>query len=248
VVQIRFVPRTLAKLFGGTVAALFAIHSVLQVTRFATGNERLFGLAPLFNLGIDGNVPTFYSGQALFFCAVLLALISYATWRSRAADGIYWLGLTAVFTFLAMDELLELHERLIQPVREAMNAEGLLYYAWVIPYGIAAIAFAALYSRFLYRLPRKTAVRFVVAGALFVLGAVGMEMLGGSYFESFGANNPGYVLLQTVEEGLEMFAIVLFIYALADHISDRFGELTVQITPRSGPQPPVDNALSARRS
>jgi hypothetical protein len=58
---------------------------------------------------------------------------------------------------------------------------------WVIPYGIASAVLALLYFRFVWQLPRVTRARFIVAGLLFVGGALGFEML-----SAIAADRSGY--------------------------------------------------------
>ena len=143
------------------------------------------------------------------------------------------MGLAATFLFLSIDEMLGFHERLIEPTRSVLNASGLLFYAWVVPYAVGVVVFLAVYLRFLFRLPRRTAVLFVIAGAIFVGGAIGMEMLGGLCFEVSGSKNLLYVGLQTIEEILEMAGIVVFMYAIADWMVTRFGGVEIALTPAS---------------
>jgi hypothetical protein len=74
----------------------------------------------------------------------------------------------------------------------------------------------------------------VIAGTIYVVGAIGVEMLTGLYFESHGGGNPGYVALQTVEETLEMSGIVIFIFALADYLDHQFNGLRLVLSSGRG--------------
>ena len=49
---------------------------------------------------------------------------------------------------------------------------------------------------------------------IYVSGVIGVEAVSGWHFEVFGKHNLGYNLLVTLEEGLEMLGVVVFIYAL----------------------------------
>ena len=60
----------------------------------------------------------------------------------------------------------------------------------------------------------------IAAGAIFVGGAIGVEMLGGHWFVTQGRDNVTYVALQTLEETMEMMGIVVFIYALAEYLDE----------------------------
>jgi hypothetical protein len=232
--EIKITPKRLSLAFGGMVAALLAAHVVTQTIRFATGDNFLLGLVPLFSIGSDKNLPTFYSAFAILFCAILLTLIGRASTKDRYLSFGYWYGMAVVFVFLSVDEMLMLHERTIDPLRTMLDASGLLYYTWVLPYGIGVLIFAAIYARFLFRLRRRTRLLFVIAGTIYVVGAIGVEMLTGLYFESHGGGNPGYVALQTVEETLEMSGIVIFIFALADYLDHQFNGLRLVLSSGRG--------------
>lgn len=227
-------PKRLSLAFGSIVAALVIAHVAIQTLRFVTGDDFLFGLVPLFDVGSDRNLPTFYSSVAILFCAILLTLIARASGRDRDPNVGYWYGLVVVFLFLALDEMLMLHERTTRPMRELLGASGLLHYTWVVPYGIGTLLFAAIYARFLMRLRRRTRLLFVSAGAIYVLGAIGVEMINGSYREIHGAENPVYVALQTIEEIMEMAGIVVFIFALAEYLDHQFNGLRLVLSSRSG--------------
>ena len=229
-IRIELSPRFLALTFASVVGLLFVAHVTVQTLRFTLFDSgSMGGLVPLFSLGADGNLPNFYSSLALLFSGLLLVATGVATRLNGERDGWHWLGLAAVFGFLSLDEMMELHERLIEPVREALGTGGLLFYAWIIPYSLAAAALLIIYSPFLLRLPRATATLMVIAGAMFVAGAVGLEMLGGLHFERYGSQNPGYVALQTIEETLEMMGIVVFIYAISSFLVRRYGPFSVRL-------------------
>lgn len=222
-------PKRFARLFGAAVCCLVVAHLVVETLRFASGNERLLGLVPFFSIGSDRNLPTFYSALALLVCAALLGLIGVASRQRTAIRPLYWYGLAAVFVFLSIDEMLMLHEKMIEPLRSKLGTSGLFHYAWILPYGAGLLVLLAVYSRFLLRLPRRTAWLFIISGTVFVTGAIGFEMLGGLYFEAHGGKTIAYVALQTVEETLEMVGIVLFLYALADYLERNLGGIHVRL-------------------
>ncbi len=222
-------PVLLARAFAAVASGFVVIHLVMQTIRFATGNDGLFGLLNAFSLGSDTGIPAYYSALAILFCAVLASLIATGTARRSDPDLRHWIGLAAVFVFLSIDEMLSYHEKLIEPTRNALNTSGILFYAWVIPYGAAGLLFLAIYVPFLRRLPPRIARLFLVAGGVYVCGAIGIEMLGGTVVESEGSGNVSSVAYQTIEESLEMAGIIIFIFALAEHAVVRFGRVGVAL-------------------
>jgi len=223
--------RRVTQWLGVTVAALVVAQVTVQALRFLTGNDRLFGLVYMFSLGAETNFPTFYATFSLLFTAVLLAWVASSSAGGDPGSGKgYWLGLAVVFAFLSTDEMIGFHERLIGPVRSLLGTSDLFFYAWVIPYGVAVLLFAGAYTRFLIRLPRRTAVLFVLAGVVFVTGAIGLEMVGGWYSEEHGNANPAYVTIQTIEELLEMVGVLIFITAILEYADQSFGGLKVRVS------------------
>jgi hypothetical protein len=161
----------------------------------------------------------------LLFTAALLAAVAVHSRRDQA----YWCVLALAFVFLAADEAFEIHEKLIVPLRSRFDTGGVFFYTWVIPYGIATLLFGLAYLRFLLRLPRQTAALFVVAGAVYISGALGMEMVGGLLADQGGVHTIAYVLAQTTEETLEMSGVVLFTYAVADYLSRELGGISIRL-------------------
>jgi len=184
-------------------------------------------LVNLFNLNAEGNIPTFFSSFLLLTASALLAVIGRCN-RGRGGVFMPWQILAVIFLFLAVDETASLHEQLTFLLRARLHTSGYLYFAWVIPYGMATLVVAALFSRFLLRLPAGTRVRFLLAGTIYVTGAVGMEMLGGKYIGTPGARESIYSVLYTMEETLEMLGIAFFVHALLEYMGNQFG--TIRLT------------------
>jgi hypothetical protein len=82
------------------------------------------------------------------------------------------------------------------------------------------LIFVLAYLRFLRDLPKTTRLLFIVSGAVYVGGALGMDMLGG-YFKShpLGSFDMQPIMI-TIEEFMENMGIVLFIFALLSYTRD----------------------------
>ena len=229
--KITLEPKKVAAFFLSVVLLLTLMHVAGRFSAHLFGHEYIFGLIPLFNLGIEGNIPALYSSIAILFCSILLSIITFSKRKSGDSYYFYWLGLAIIFLILSIDESVSLHESLDQPVHEALHTTGLLYFAWVIPCGIAVVVFAAIYFKFLINLPKKTRNLFIFSGAMYVIGALGFEMLEGLQAYVNGKQNIIYTLIYTIEELLEMLAIVLFIYALLSYINLELKGLSINLSP-----------------
>jgi hypothetical protein len=224
-VEIKIGPGKIARVMTLIVASLLLLNVAGLVSRFFLGYDSK--LISAFSFGYEQNFPTFYSALALLFCAALLAIVGAARRKAHREYAFHWGALAAIFAFLSADEMLEIHEVLIVPVREALHTGGMLRFAWVIPYGVLVAVFVLAYLKFLRDLPAKTRRRFVVAGALYVLGALGMELLGSKYYDLHGGDNFVYVMHQTLEELLEMAGVIVFAHAIAEYLRDEVGLVQV---------------------
>ena len=182
----------------------------------------------VFNLNLEGNVPTLFSSLQLMVAALLLSGIAHCH-RQRAQACVLWYFLAAIFIFLAIDEAASLHENLTVSVRTTLETSGYFYYAWVIPYGLAVLLLAALFTKFLLGLPRTSMALFMVSGAIYLTGTLGFEMLGGNYTSQPGAGEITYSVIYTVEETLEMVGIAIFIFALMKYIANTFTQLNYSV-------------------
>lgn len=211
-------PRKIFLIFIFIIVFLFLAHLIGLLGHFFFDHDYMYGFTPLFSLNTENNIPTFYASFALMFVCVLLFVIG-SFHRKLGDPYIAWLLMSLIFLFLSFDEMVSIHEKLIDPVRNTVKATGIFFFAWVIPYGIGVVLFIVGYSRFLLRLPRDIMVLFITGGAIFVSGALGFELLGGRHDELYGTENMLYSFYNTTEELLEMLGIAIFIYALLLYIS-----------------------------
>ena len=109
-----------------------------------------------------------------------------------------------LLTGLSADEIAMLHELPIDPMREMFQFGGLLHYAWVLPGMVFVVAVGLVFLRFLLHLPRQTRLLFVFSASVFVMGAIGVEMLSGASAFHAGEETLDYALIVTIEEFLEM--------------------------------------------
>jgi hypothetical protein len=205
--------------------------AVTVVLRYGFDHDYVKGLSPMFSLFTEQNVPTFVSTALMMLCAALLLLLaSAARAAGRRGEAPYWLGLSFVFVFLAFDESMQFHEPVNDWLRSRFRTGGALYLPWIIPYGAGATALGVLYSRFLWRLPRNSRALIVISGAIFVAGAIGVELFEASFFEA-RRRVLQLDLLVMLEESCEFFGLGLFAYALARHAERHFTGIAVVFEP-----------------
>ncbi len=206
------------------VAALIAVAAaglVVELLHHGPVRDLDEDLLLLFSLSEEGNLPTWYSSALLLACAVTLGVIAPAAPRGQTR---YWSLLAAVFGYLSIDEAVGLHEQL----NDLVHLGGPLYFGWILPAGVAVLLLGLAYLRFLRALPAETRRRFVVAGALYVGGALFMEIPLGLWTEARGDGGLGYALIDFAEETLEMTGATLFLVALLRHAASH-GPVRVEL-------------------
>lgn len=221
-------PGRVALVLGGVAVTLVGISVVLSAAKVLFDSDRLEWLVDLFRLNREANIPSFFSGALFLLAAVLLVIV----WRTRQGGGRRaWVLLAAVFGFLSYDELFSVHERLIDPLRDALDLSGVFYFAWIPVYAAVVLAVGALFWGEWRRLGRRHRFWFATAAATYLIGAVGFEMVGGARY-SGEEGDLVYGLLYTMEESLEMAGLILFVYALLTLLADLDPPFSLQIESR----------------
>ena len=246
-------PKKLARVLTLVVIGLVLCHVTTNLIAYTTGHDFQFGFRPKFDLNYEANLPTWYSSLTLLFCAVLLGIIGLNTRQAGAPYARQWLTMAAVFLYLSTDEATGIHEMTLPLLASYLKPydffHGYLFYSWVIFGAIGVLLFVAAYRRFLAELPAQTRYLFLLAGTLYVGGALGVEVAGGRYEYLYGANNFTYAMLVACEEGLEMMGIVVFIYALTSYLGSLRAGLRILVD--AGSVPDISQRLhlvSNRRS
>jgi hypothetical protein len=238
-------PIKIALCLLGIVAALLLANFAVIYIRFVLGYQ--FEFIKTFYFNSEANIPSFYSALAILFSAILLFLIGNLGAEREKGQSMSWKLLGYIFTFLALDEFVSIHENLTGMTRNLIGngtGNGYLHYAWVIPY-VVAFGFASIYLlRFYLRLPAATKCKFTVGGILFVGGAVGMEMLGGRYEYLHGhGQDLNYAMLATAEELLEMVGIIVFIYALLKYYVENVSTHRIRLSMEVNADVPVSRVI-----
>ena len=88
---------------------------------------------------------------------------------------------------------------------------------------------ALFFRGFLFALEARTRNLIVASGAIFVSGAIGVEMLEGIIIPTLGVGSLDYTAAEMLEEGLEMSGVVLVLYALTDYFASHVGTVRWRI-------------------
>ena len=156
-----------------------------------------------------------YSDFLLLVASGLLWLCAHTKQTDRDPRFRQWYVLAVGFLLMSIDEVAGVHE----------SINSVIEITWAIPAGIAALVMGLVFVPFLLELPRRTGILFVLAGGIYLAGAAGIEIIGNSMSLQALRDTLGYKMLTLVEEGFEMFGVVLFIYALLDYMRSPAGPI-----------------------
>lgn len=211
---------------GAVAAVLIVAHLLTMQANFnpALGLKERFGFEywhlAIFDLDEEESFGTWFSSGILLVAAALLLhqarvlRIQGETWHR------WWLVLGIGFCVLSMDEVVGMHEYVNTLLEDT---------PWTV-FGFWIFALVALaYLPFLWHHRWRTTALFLLAGLVYGGGAVGVE-----HFTDSQVNSLHYNMWTALEEGMEMTGVILFIYAILDHmrgVADRVVRIEVGIEP-----------------
>ncbi len=115
------VPRGVARIALLAVLAVAAAGVLVVGVRSAFDYEYVYGLAPLFDLGREANVPTWISSALLLLSGAALAIAGLRLREARRPGAWWWLVLAAVLCLASLDETANLHELLSRQARRQIQ-------------------------------------------------------------------------------------------------------------------------------
>ncbi len=219
--------KSIVKSLSIIVVVLILLSISGQLYKYLINDGKNRYIFDFLNLDKEYNIPTLYVMLSLYFCGILLMIISFGVRLKKEKFFLHWGFLSLTFLYLGTDEILVLHEQIISPLRSVLKTTGFLYMTWVIPALILLLLFVIAYIKFLKALPVKTRNWFIVSGIVFVLGAVGLEVIGSNYLYNYGQDSLSYSFITTVEETFELIGILMFINAILDYLSTYYSEWNV---------------------
>ncbi len=223
-------------LFLGFIAVLLAVQSIagkhIEAGAGDDAPELLTTLVRIFNINREQSLPTWYSASLLLLCALAVGVIAYFKRLNREPYRHHWIALALIFVYLSADEAAGLHEYWTEPLGEALDTTGGLYFAWVIVGAVAVIVFGLAFFRFWLHLEPRTRRLYVLACAVYVGGSIGVEMISANEWYLNDGSTLTYSLIGTIEELMEMLGVVIFFYAQLAYLARYVGEFSVAIRDR----------------
>jgi len=179
-----------------------------------------------------GNVPTWFTSAAFLTCALLLLIIAAHTHRASLRAALLWGLLALLLLALSVNEIFAVeHSSLLdyasRALRLALGTDGLT--TLVVIGGGVSVAGVVLYSRFFLSLPAGTRRAFLVAGVVYLGGAIGLELASTLIVRLAGNHSLLYLTVSNIEELAEVAGVLIFLYALLAYIEQRIGPITLAV-------------------
>lgn len=201
---------------GAVVVGVYIIFQLVAISSPFFANRFIF---QLFDVGHEANVPTYFSVLLFFLLAILSWLIGVFE-KKEGRSILPWIFTMGLFLFLGLDELASLHEQLTYHTQKLLNTSGFLAFAWTVPYLVALVILSIFYIPFIWKLKNG---KIIFLGAfIFVLGAIGFEMIGSYFYDTQGVTSAGFIIFSSIEEILELAGLMIAIYAMKEELFSRF--------------------------
>ena len=159
----------------------------------------------IFDLDEEESFGTWFSALILLYAGQLLWKRAKRIQETGGIHYTYWTILAIGFHMLSIDEVVGLHEWLNSALEDILWTKIAM-----IGVGIVGLAFIP----FLIKLDPYERQWFLIAGIIYLGGAVGIETATEYYKDNDMLNTLPYNLWTCAEEALEMLGIVLFIHIL----------------------------------
>lgn len=128
-----------------------------------------------------------------------------------------------------------IHEHSIAILRDRLGTSGIFFFAWVIPGLIAVAVLAVLFGRFVFHLPAPVRGLVFAAAALYLAGALGLEMAGGWWAEREGQTNLTYMTITSIEEWFEFIGAATFFLAMLLLLRDQRSRILISVSEDRSP-------------
>lgn len=225
---------------GARALGAAAIAIVMAASLISLGCRNVLGpdverWYRFFYVDFEGNLPTWFSSMLLAACAAVAAAVALAERAGGRPLWPDWTLLAGGLLAMSCDEAASLHELLVSPMRALVDDTRWLRYPLIVPGGVLVIAAVALQNRFLRALPADSRRLLVVAGAVFVIGALGLETVGGWYDPVVHGDSATYVALASAEEACEMAGACQALYAILRHLERHVGPFTLRLSSSARP-------------
>lgn len=189
------------------------------------------------DLNSEGTPASYFSALALLATALTACLV--ARGAATAPERRFWLMTALLLAFFSFDEAASIHEGFVVIGKAFLPQHGIFYFTWWVPYVLALTPVLAILAPGLLRIPAEVRNGLMLAGALFVTGALGLELVESRLADAAAAATAhtsqllrlryGFALLTLAEECLEMTAVAIALRTLLRHAARTAPDISLRI-------------------
>jgi hypothetical protein len=203
--------RQIARISGIIGLVVIVTGAVIQAGVILNGLNA--SLPPLrwLDINAEQSLPAWYSSTLLAACALLTGRSAQVSAGHLRA---YWWVATGLLLFMSADESISIHEYAIWVVAPDLSLPGFLAHEWVLAGAAVAALVGVLMLPMLRLLPGRTAFGLLAAGSIYLLGAIGMELIGAKFMDDDAV---WQFAMPVPEEGLEILGLNTLLVTLLRH-------------------------------
>ncbi len=226
--QVHISLRRLVLLLVAILTILAIASSAVQIGKYVYDYREDW--TRMINMDREMNLPTWYEAALLGASGSLLGIIAQRKQELKDRFSRDWKLLSRIFYFMAIDEIVGIHELFILPdLADDLQLPWFLHSTWVIPGMVVVGLFIRRFWRFGKHLDPTDRKWLIGSLALFLCGVMGMEMVGSTYAQWQHQQSLGYAMLATLEEVIEIAGMIGFIYGLLNYLKTFQGSLHFEI-------------------
>jgi hypothetical protein len=219
------------------VVAIVAISLVSFVGQIVTefvivDNDYVDRIGHWLDVATEGSLPTWYAVVTLLACTVMAGIIALDTRRRGRPFALQWWLVALAFGLLSLEEIIGVHSqatKVLGRLSDSLDTAVLLALLGII--GLVAVAIAvALFGRWFVALPGRWRKWFAIGGVVYLAGVLGSDAIGDYIISNYGDTSVAYIAVQTLEEGLEMVGVLIFIVMLLEYIRTYVGGVALDVT------------------
>jgi hypothetical protein len=206
---------TVLRVLVGVAVVLLLLSAISDVAYLGWG--RLGRPQAALDLDREGNVPTWWSSFQVGLLALLCFHLSRRDRGRRGGRPVAWLLCGAALLYVSVDEVAQLHEQLNAVFHDlAGRSDGIFRFGWVFLALPVVAVFVVVMFPLLLSLPRPVAAELLAGGAVFLLGAVALEVVGSALLSAgWSRTSFPFVLEYHAEEFFEMTGVAVAFHAVA---------------------------------
>ncbi|HSN72292.1 MAG TPA: hypothetical protein VLT59_12330 [Steroidobacteraceae bacterium] len=210
---------TVERLLLGAILLLVLLHIATIAPRIATPAVSPVYLWQIASLRTEAGVGTWFAVLLLAFGGLLAGAVAGRCFDRRDRVWRWWALLGVCLLGASLEEVVGLHEQLDRTLTlDTGELTARITYQWILVGAPLAALLGIVFARFLFTRRPGVRWRLFTGGCLYVLGAVGIEILGGA-LAAGEATKVALELSYALEEALELTGAALVTVGVARELA-----------------------------